>query len=138
MFDLGLSQLGVFFFAAMVPILLLFLASMRTSIPVSSAAFFIVIALILEGAQLLEYPRLPLQKASGAFCILVGILLWYSALAVMLAEEGLKIVSTRMRPSGLPVARDEKGHHFLTSLAGFAFALHTLVQLPVFPLPRVD
>ncbi|KAJ9475850.1 hypothetical protein PHBOTO_005936 [Pseudozyma hubeiensis] len=81
------------FFIALIPIFLVFLASLRTSGPSAGAALFIVIALgCLGGGYIGGAPNVAVLKASGAFFILVGILLFYSALSVMLAEEGLKIL----------------------------------------------
>lgn len=81
------------YFISLIPIFLIFLASFRTSGPTSGASLSIVIALALLGAGYIKgAPQETLLKASGAFFIIVGISLFYAALSVMLAEEGLKIL----------------------------------------------
>lgn len=80
-------------FVAMIPIFIIFLASLRTSVPVANSALFIVVALILIGAGYVNgVPNEMVLKASGAFFIMTGILLWYAALSVMLAEEGVNFL----------------------------------------------
>lgn len=128
------KALGVIFFCAMIPVLFLFLASFKTAVPVSFSALLIVIALILQGAAYLHYPMVNLTKAAGALFIIVGISLvrsvhaavridpyiftqWYSALSVLLQEEGIKIVSVQMPTS--------------------VFSSNRALQLPVLPLPRM-
>ncbi|PWY97945.1 hypothetical protein BCV70DRAFT_194577 [Testicularia cyperi] len=81
------------YFISLIPIFLIFLASFRTSIPVANAALFIVVALALLGAGYIQgTPKESLLKASGAFFIIVGITLFYSALSVMLAEENFQVL----------------------------------------------
>lgn len=86
------KAVGIIFFAAMIPVFLLFLASFRTAVPVAFSAFLIVIAAIIQGAVYLHYPMISAQKASGALFIIVGVSLFYSALAVLLNEEGIKLL----------------------------------------------
>lgn len=86
------KAVGILFFGAMIPVFLLFLASLRTAVPVAFSAFLIVIAAIIQGAVYLNYPMVSAQKAAGALFIIVGISLWYSALAVILNEEGIRIL----------------------------------------------
>jgi hypothetical protein len=83
---------GILLFGAMIPVFGLFLTSFRTAIPVASSALLIVIAAIIQGAVYLNYPMMAAQKAAGALSIIVGISLWYSALSVLLTEEGIKIL----------------------------------------------
>lgn len=63
---------GILFFGAMIPVFLLFLASLRTAVPVAFSAFLIVIAAIVQGAVYLNYPMINAQKAAGALFIIVG------------------------------------------------------------------
>lgn len=80
-------------FIAMIPIFLIFLASLRTSVPVAQASLFIVVALILVGSGYISgVPNQTILTASGAFFMMTGILLFYAALSVMLAEEGLNVL----------------------------------------------
>lgn len=51
-----------------------------------------MIALIIQGTAYLN-PMVSLTKTAGALFIIVGVLLFYSATAVLLQEEGVKIVS---------------------------------------------
>lgn len=81
------------YFISLIPIFLIFVASLRTSIPVATAALFIVIALGCVGGGYIDgVPHEAILKTSGAFFIMVGILLFYAATSVMCAEEGLKIL----------------------------------------------
>lgn len=81
------------FFIALIPIFLIFLASLRTSGPIAGAALTIVAALgCLGGAYISGTPDFVIMKASGALFIIIGVMLFYAALSVMLAEEGLKIL----------------------------------------------
>lgn len=80
-------------FVAMIPIFIILLASFRTSVPVANSALFIVIALILVGSGYITgVPNQTILTASGAFFMMTGILLWYAALSVMLAEEGVNFL----------------------------------------------
>jgi len=85
------KALGIVFLIAMIPVFAVWAASFKTAFPVSGGALLIVIALILQGVNLLEYPHMALQKASGALFIVVGVVLWYSALSTMLQEEGINV-----------------------------------------------
>jgi succinate-acetate transporter protein len=69
------KALGILFFAAMIPVFVLFLASFKTAVPISVSALLIVIALILQGSAYLSYPMFNLTKACGALFIVVGVLL---------------------------------------------------------------
>lgn len=81
------------FFISLIPIFLIFIASLRTSAPVAGAALLIVIALgCLGGGYIDGAPQQTILKTSGAFFIMVGIALFYAATSVMLAEEGLKVL----------------------------------------------
>lgn len=81
------------YFISLIPIFLIFLASMRTSAPVAFAALTIVIALgCLGGGYIHGAANAVILKASGAFFIATGVSLFYAALSVMLAEEGLKVL----------------------------------------------
>jgi succinate-acetate transporter protein len=87
------KALGIFFFCAMIPVFIIFLASFKTAIPVSFAAFCIVVAFILQGSYYLKFPsEAHLMTGAGALAIMVGVTLWYAALSVLLAEEGIKIL----------------------------------------------
>lgn len=93
----GLEELykasSMVYFISLIPIFLIFLASLRTSGPVAGAALSIVIALgTLGGGYVTGVPNYTILKASGAFFIIVGVSLFYAATSVMLAEEGLKIL----------------------------------------------
>ncbi|PWN92623.1 hypothetical protein FA10DRAFT_270268 [Acaromyces ingoldii] len=90
MLDL-LKALSLFFFCAMIPVFFIFLASFKTAVPVAGGALLIVVSLILNGANYIHYPMLELQKGCGALFIVVGIVLWYTALAVLNQEEGIKV-----------------------------------------------
>ncbi|SJX66388.1 uncharacterized protein SRS1_16710 [Sporisorium reilianum f. sp. reilianum] len=84
---------ALMFFMALIPIFIIFLASLRTSGPVAGAALLIVVALgCLGGGYINGSPNHEVLKASGAFFIMVGVMLFYAATSVMLAEEGLKIL----------------------------------------------
>lgn len=67
----GLAQLqqaqGMLFLIAMIPIFILLLGSVRTSIPIAATTLFLVLAFILQGAQLLQGGQIHIQKAAGAF-----------------------------------------------------------------------
>lgn len=76
----------------MVPLFVLFLGSLRTAVPISVAILFIILAFILQGVNLLYNQNHGIQYASGAFYIIGGIFFWYTALAVLLQEEGVKIL----------------------------------------------
>ncbi|EST07377.1 yaaH [Kalmanozyma brasiliensis GHG001] len=81
------------YFISLIPIFLIFLASMRTSGPTSGAALMIVIALgCLGGGYIKGEANQTILKAAGAFFIATGVSLFYAATSVMLAEEGLKIL----------------------------------------------
>ncbi|SPO30490.1 uncharacterized protein UTRI_06420 [Ustilago trichophora] len=81
------------FFIALIPIFLIFLASLRTSGPIAGAALTIVAALgCLGGAYISGSPNEVIMKASGALFIIIGVALFYAATSVMLAEEGWKIL----------------------------------------------
>lgn len=69
------KALGIVFFAAMIPVFVLFLASFKTAVPISLSALFIVIALILQGSAYLNFPMANLSKGCGALFIIVGVLL---------------------------------------------------------------
>lgn len=87
------TALGVTFMVSMIPVLLLFISALRTAIPVAAAALFIVLSFILQGASYLKGQEIvSITKAPGAFNIMVAVLLWYSAVAVMLEEEGVKFL----------------------------------------------
>ncbi len=87
------KAVAIFFFIALIPIFLISLASLRTSVPVAGAALLIVVALgCLSGGFVDGYPNLTILKASGSFFIIVSAALFYSATSVMLAEEGLKVL----------------------------------------------
>ncbi|PWN92782.1 hypothetical protein FA10DRAFT_235938 [Acaromyces ingoldii] len=92
---MGLAELNkavaFLFFGAMIPVFGLLLASFKTAIPLSISALLIVIALIIQGTAYLN-PMVSLTKTAGALFIIVGILLFYSATAVLLQEEGVKIL----------------------------------------------
>lgn len=84
---------GLVFFVALIPIFLIFLASLRTSAPLAGAALLIVVALgCLGGGYIGGAPNLVILKTAGALFIIVGIGLFYAATSVMLAEEGLKVL----------------------------------------------
>lgn len=84
---------AIVYFVSLIPLFLIFVASFRTSGPVSGATLSIVIALALVGSAYVHgSPNFTLMKASGAFFIMTGITLFYTALAVMLAEEGWKVL----------------------------------------------
>lgn len=80
---------GMVFFIALIPMFLVFLASFRTSAPIALACLFIVVALgCVGGGYIHGLPNRTVLKAGGAFLIIDGVLLFYSALSVMLKEEG--------------------------------------------------
>lgn len=83
--------LGIAFFAAMIPVFLIFLASFKTSLPIANGAFLITVALILIGAQGLKYPQPTLLKAAGGINCVIGGILFYSAMAVLMQEEGVNV-----------------------------------------------
>ena len=85
------KALGLLFFVAMIPVFLVFLASFKTAIPIAGGAMMITIALILNGVNYIEYPMVNLQKGCGALFLIVGIFLWYMAMAVMNQEEGIPV-----------------------------------------------
>ncbi len=85
------KAVGIVFFAAMIPVFLIFLASLRTAVPVAFGSFLIVIATILSGVEGLKYPNENLAKASGALYVIIGGLLMYSAMAVLMQEEGVPV-----------------------------------------------
>lgn len=85
------KAVGILFLAAMIPVFLVFVASLRTAVPVASGAFIIVIGLILQGVGYLHYPMENLTKAGGALFIVVGVILWYAAVAVLMQEEGVNL-----------------------------------------------
>ncbi|EPQ30541.1 uncharacterized protein PFL1_02066 [Pseudozyma flocculosa PF-1] len=82
----------------MVPLFCILLASLRSSVPVTQSITLIIIALILEGVNNLQYPRPALQTAGGVIFIIVGVTLEYLAVAVMLQEEGLKLLPVMPLP----------------------------------------
>lgn len=82
---------GIVFFAAMIPVFIIFLAALRTAVPLAGGALLIVIGIILQGSAFLQYPSPTLVKADGAINIVIGCTLWYSAVAVMLQEEGVNL-----------------------------------------------
>lgn len=83
----------VLWLIAMIPIFVLFLGSMRTAVPISFATLLLIIAFILQGVNLLYNGGMSgIQYASGAFFIIGGIFFWYTAVAVLLQEEGVKIL----------------------------------------------
>ncbi|PWN43946.1 hypothetical protein IE81DRAFT_321862 [Ceraceosorus guamensis] len=94
------NALAVVFICSFVPVFIIFLASFKTAAPVSSAALFIVIALIVLGVGFKEFPAINLMKTGGALFILVGVTLFYSAASVLLAEEGVKILPVLPLPRG--------------------------------------
>lgn len=49
------KALGIVFLIAMIPVFAVWAASFKTAFPVSGGALLIVIALILQGVNLLEY-----------------------------------------------------------------------------------
>ncbi|PWN87209.1 hypothetical protein FA10DRAFT_198096 [Acaromyces ingoldii] len=87
------KALSLLFFCAMIPVFLVFLASFKTAMPIAGGALMIVIAVILQGTNYLHYPMLELQKGCGALFFIVGIVLWYLAVAIMNQEEGVPVVS---------------------------------------------
>ena len=94
------KAIGILFFIAMIPVFIIFMASLKTAVPVSFAALLIVIALIVQGAAYLDplNPDLARTKTCGALFIIVGVVLWFSALAVILQEEGIKILPVMPLP----------------------------------------
>lgn len=83
---------GMLFLIAMIPIFILLLGSVRTSIPISITTLFIVLAFILQGAQLLGGGEVHVQYAAGAFMFMAGIICWYITLSVLLQEENIKVL----------------------------------------------
>ncbi|CAO1625542.1 unnamed protein product [Sympodiomycopsis kandeliae] len=83
---------GVLWLVAMVPLVILFLGSLRTAIPISIAMLFVVLAFILQGVNLLYNGSIHIQYAAGALFIMGGVFSWYVALSVLLLEEGVKIL----------------------------------------------
>lgn len=113
--DLPKSQaLSIVFFCSFVPVFIIFLASVRTAVPVAMSSLFLSIILLLSGANYKLYPQKATQHAAGGLSFIVGILLvslsqlllqfladiaipsfplqLVSALSVLLAEEGITIV----------------------------------------------
>lgn len=92
----GLAQLqqaeGMLFLIAMIPIFILLVGSVRTSIPISVTTLFIVLAFILQGANLLRGGEKSIQYASGAFFFISGIIAWYISLSTLLQEEKIRIL----------------------------------------------
>lgn len=76
----------------MIPIFILLLGSLRTAVPISIATMFVMLAFIFQGVNLLYNGSIHIQYASGAFFIMGGIFFWYTATAVLLQEEGVKIL----------------------------------------------
>ncbi|CAO1634635.1 unnamed protein product [Parajaminaea phylloscopi] len=89
--EAGLAQLqqaeGMLFLIAMIPIFILLLGSVRTSVPIAATTLMLVLAFILQGANLLRGGSLHIQYAAGAFFFISGILSWYICLSVLLLEE---------------------------------------------------
>lgn len=92
----GLDQLqqaeGMLFMIAMIPIFILFVGSVRTSIPISVTTLFLVLAFILQGANLLRGGEKSIQYASGAFFFITGIISWYISLSTLLQEEKIRVL----------------------------------------------
>ncbi|PWN26036.1 hypothetical protein BDZ90DRAFT_254705 [Jaminaea rosea] len=92
----GLDQLqqaqGMLFLIAMIPIFVLLVGSVRTSIPISATTLFMVLAFILQGANLLQGGEKAIQYAAGAFFWIAGIICWYISLSVLLQEEKIGIL----------------------------------------------
>ncbi|PWN47435.1 hypothetical protein IE53DRAFT_250873 [Violaceomyces palustris] len=90
--------LSIAFFVAMVPVFLTFLASFKTSFPIANGALLIVLGLILAGIAFKDFPKAAIQKTSGAIFVIVGIVLFYHATAVMLKEEGIHALPAFILP----------------------------------------
>ncbi|GAC76266.1 hypothetical protein PANT_20d00029 [Moesziomyces antarcticus T-34] len=103
------------YFIALIPIFLIFVASARTSGPVAGAALLITVALALLGAAYIGGAEdFMVAKASGAIFIIIGIMLFYAALSVMLAEEGWKILPGTPTPTA-PAYAGTRRHNCLAS-----------------------
>lgn len=90
--DLNQAQ-GMLFLIGMIPIAVLLLGSVRTALPIAASTLLVLTAFILQGASLLtDAAHGAVQTAAGAFFIMAGILFWYTCLAVLLQEEGIKIL----------------------------------------------
>lgn len=86
------KAVGIVFFVAIIPLFLILIGSFRTAAPIAAALFTIIIALIVQGSVYLNYPMQNAQIATGALFLVVGICMWYLALAVMLNEEGISLL----------------------------------------------
>ncbi|KAL8277483.1 hypothetical protein RQP46_010113 [Phenoliferia psychrophenolica] len=82
------QALGLLIFVAFILIMMFLFAAMKTSMPMFNAIVIINIALILYGVSLIQASD-TLAVASGALFVVVGILLYYTAASVLLADEGL-------------------------------------------------
>ncbi|UZJ53631.1 hypothetical protein CBS101457_002951 [Exobasidium rhododendri] len=92
------KALGIVLFASSVPSFILFLASFKTAVPISVAALCIVTALLLQGSAYISFPLVAVTKASGALLIIIGAVLWFSAISVLLQEEGIMILPVMPLP----------------------------------------
>lgn len=86
------KAVGIIFFVAVIPIFLILVGSFRTAAPIAAALLTIVVALLIQGSVYLNYPNQQAQTATGSLFILIGICMWYLALAVMLNEEGIRLL----------------------------------------------
>lgn len=88
------KALSLVFFVAFIPVFIVFLSALKTAIPLAGGAFLVCIAVILDGVYYLQYPSQEVIKTtSGALYIIVGIVLFYVATAVMNQEENIPVVS---------------------------------------------
>lgn len=80
------------------PVFIIFLASVRTAIPVALSSLLLFLTLLLSGSYYKDYPQTTIQHATGGIAFVIGILLLISALSVMLAEEGITIIPVMPLP----------------------------------------
>ncbi|SNX87788.1 uncharacterized protein MEPE_06499 [Melanopsichium pennsylvanicum] len=93
------KAIAMTYFVSLIPIFLILLGSFRTSVPIAGAALTIVIAMAVFGSAYVDgSANSTLMKASGGLFIFVGVALFYSALSVMLAEEGVKLLPVFLLP----------------------------------------
>lgn len=90
------KSLSLVFFVALIPIFIVFLSALKTAFPLAGGAFLICIAVILDGVYFLQFPSQEVIKTtSGAIYIIVGIILFYVATAIMNQEEDIPVVSIK-------------------------------------------
>ncbi len=85
------AGVAIFIFCAGAPVLLLLIASLKSTVQIAAGSFLILVTIVLLGIAGLNYPSELLVKAAGGINCVVGANLMYTAMAVIMQELGVHV-----------------------------------------------